>query len=168
MSTDDTTTIGAYTAFWRAGSPFSQWHPSRFEVDGHRFGYAEQYMMYAKATLFGDSDTAAAILASRSPREQKALGREVAPFDEDTWVARREDIVYRGNHAKFTQNRHLRDALLATAGTTLVEASPLDRIWGVGLAPDDPRLADPESWQGLNLLGAVLTRLRDDLLAAAG
>lgn len=155
-----------FTFFWRSGSPFSQWHASEFEVEGKRFGCAEQYMMYGKAVLFGDAETGARILEASTPKQHKALGRQVRGFDGARWERERERIVYEGNHAKFTQNEELRRALLATRGTELVEASPLDRIWGVGLGEADPRIQDPATWRGLNLLGKVLTRLREDLLAA--
>lgn len=153
-----------FTFFWQDQSPFSQWHPAEFTVGGKRFVCAEQYMMYGKAVLFGDEAVAASILASAAPRAHKALGRQVRGFEEQRWRQERERIVYEGNHAKFTQNAHLLQALLATAGTELVEASPTDVIWGVGLTEDDPRIQDPAQWRGQNLLGKVLTRLREDLL----
>jgi ribA/ribD-fused uncharacterized protein len=154
-----------FTFFWQQESPFSQWHPVEFVVKGQRFVCAEQYMMYGKAMLFGDQEVAGRILASASPKTHKALGRKVSGFDEKLWVRERERIVYEGNHAKFTQNAELLQKLLATAGTELVEASPTDRIWGVGLSEEDPRIQDPSQWRGQNLLGKVLTRLREDLLA---
>jgi len=157
-----------FTFFWQSESPFSQWHPSEFVVKGKRFACAEQYMMYGKAELFGDMAVAQRILASKSPRTQKALGRKVNGFDEGLWRRERERIVYEGNHAKFTQNEELLKALLATAGTELVEASPTDRIWGVGLSEEDPRILNPAQWRGENLLGKVLTRLREELLARGG
>ena len=155
-----------FTFFWQSESPFSQWHPSEFVVKGKRFVCAEQYMMYGKAVLFGDMEVARRILASKSPKTQKALGRKVQGFNERLWQRERERIVYEGNHARFTQNAELLAALLATAGTELVEASPMDRIWGVGLSAEDPRIQDPATWRGQNLLGKVLTRLREELLAA--
>jgi ribA/ribD-fused uncharacterized protein len=134
-------------------------------VGGRRFVCTEQYMMHGKAVLFGDTEVAERILAATAPKTHKALGRKVRGFDEQVWKRERERIVYEGNHAKFTQNARLLELLLATAGTELVEASPLDRIWGVGLSAEDPRIQDPSQWRGLNLLGKVLTRLRDELLA---
>lgn len=154
-----------FTFFWREDSPFSQWHPTLFEVEGVRYTCAEQYMMAGKARLFGDTRVLEQVLRAATPKQHKALGRKVSPFDAGLWERERERIVYEGNHAKFTQHRDLLDALLATAGTELVEASPLDRIWGVGLGVEDPRIQDPTRWRGLNLLGKVLTRLREDLLA---
>lgn len=154
----------AFTLFWGAESPFSQWHPARFVVDEVSFSCAEQYMMHAKALLFGDEASAEQILAAASPAEQKRLGRRVSGFREEPWNAERESIVYRGNHARFTQAPPLLEALLATAGTRLAEASPTDLVWGIGFRAEDPRAADPARWRGQNLLGNVLTRLRDDLL----
>ncbi len=154
-----------YTFFFTEASPFSQWYRCRFEVDGQTFGCAEQYMMLGKARLFGDDEVAAQILAADHPRQHKALGRKVRGFDDAVWRASREAIVMAGRRAKFTQDDDLRAALLATAGTTLVEASPYDRIWGIGLAASDPRAQDPARWRGQNLLGQILTRLRDELLA---
>jgi len=155
-----------FTFFFTEASPFSQWYRCSFTVEGRPFGCAEQFMMHGKALLFGDATTAAKILAADHPREHKALGRKVKPFDDATWRREREAIVLAGNRAKFTQNPALRELLLATAGTTLVEASPYDRVWGIGLAESDPRAKDPAQWRGQNLLGKVLTRLRDELLAA--
>jgi ribA/ribD-fused uncharacterized protein len=158
--------MAEYTFFYTQASPFSQWYRCRFEVGGNVFSCAEQYMMHGKALLFGDTAIAAQILATTQPREHKALGRKVAGFDDATWKREREAIVLAGNRAKFTQNADLRELLLATRGTTLVEASPRDRIWGIGLAASDPRARDPGQWRGQNLLGKVLTALRDELLAA--
>ena len=155
--------MAEYCFFWRSESPFSQWHPSEFEVNGVSYVTAEQYMMHHKALLFGDDEVAAKILATDSPKAQKALGRKVRNFDNATWVSNRERIVYEGSRAKFTQSAALRKALLATGDAELVEASPLDKIWGIGLAAEDPRARDPTQWQGLNLLGKVLTRLKLEL-----
>jgi ribA/ribD-fused uncharacterized protein len=151
-----------FTLFWNG--PFSQWHPSRFVVGGVTFSHAEQFMMYAKAMLFGDREAADRILKAKTPREQKALGRQVKGFDESVWILFREGIVFDGSYAKYSQNAELRDVLLATRGTTLVEASPTDRVWGIGLPEDDPRARDRTQWRGLNLLGEALTRVREVLL----
>jgi hypothetical protein len=148
-----------FTFFW--SGPFSQWHPCVFVVEGITFNCAEQFMMYSKAVLFGDMEAAESILASASPRDQKALGRTVAGFDDTRWKLFREGVVYTGSYAKFSQNDELKTLLLETAGTTLVEASPKDRIWGIGLGEEDPRARDRTQWQGLNLLGEILTRVRE-------
>jgi ribA/ribD-fused uncharacterized protein len=161
------TTQQKFTFFFTEASPFSQWYPCRFEGDGRVFGCMEQYMMLGKALLFGDAETGEKIMAATHPRQHKALGRAVKPFDDKVWRRERENIVLAGNRLKFTQNADLKALLLETAGTTLVEASPYDRIWGIGLAAKDPRAQDPATWRGQNLLGHILTRLRDELLAAA-
>ncbi|NVB77229.1 MAG: NADAR family protein [Kofleriaceae bacterium] len=155
-----------FTFFFTEASPFSQWYRCRFEVDGVTFNCAEQFMMHGKAKLFGDDEIAEQILVADHPREHKALGRKVSNFDDKTWRAERLRIVKDGNRAKFTQNDELLALLLETKGTTLVEASPYDKIWGIGLAEKDPRAQDPKQWKGQNLLGIVLTELRDELLAA--
>ena len=152
----------AYTFFY-GKSPFSQWHPSKFTIEGREFTCAEQYMMFAKAEAFVDQATAEAIMTTDVPWQHKRLGRQVKNFNEDVWKAIRERVVMKGSRAKFTQNLDLCDALLATAGTMLVEASSYDQIWGIGLGMDDPKKEDPNNWRGLNLLGKILTELREDL-----
>ena len=154
------------TFFFTEASPLSQWYRCSFTSGGHTFGCAEQYMMHGKAVLFGDAEVAAEILAADHPRKHKALGRKVRGFDDAVWKREREAIVLAGNRAKFTQDPTLHEQLLATRGTTLVEASPYDRIWGIGLSATDPRAQDPGQWRGQNLLGRILTALRDELLAA--
>ncbi len=151
-----------YHFFWRSGSPFSQFHSSHFDLDGVHFVCAEQAMMYGKAILFEDHETAKKILNASSPMKMKALGRQVRHFKDKTCKKHRYDIVYRNNHAKFTQNPHLLEALLATDGT-LVEASPSDSIWGIGLHKDAAKRVPAKHWPGLNLLGQILTNLRDEL-----
>lgn len=122
-------------------------------------------MMYAKAMTFIDIDTAKAIMEETNPRKiNKALGRQVNRFNEDTWLFYRYRIVYLANKFKFTQNDDLKEALFATQGTTLVEASPYDNIWGIGLIQNDPKAQQRATWAGKNLLGEVLTELRKDLM----
>lgn len=153
-----------FTFFWETRSPFSQWHPSDFTVEGVEFNCAEQYMMYQKAQLFKDEQIARQILLTKKPRDQKALGRKVRNFDTTVWNNHCKQIVYDANYAKFTQNEALKEALFATVGTTLVEASPYDKIWGIGLTADHPDAQDKSKWQGTNWLGEVLNQLRDNLL----
>ena len=151
-----------FTFFYR--HRLSQWHRAPFVIGGVTFNYAEQYMMYAKAVLFGDRDAAAGILAAETPQDHQAIGRQVRGFNEADWVLFREGIVFTGNYARFSQNSDQRELLFATRGTTLVEASPDDRVWGIGLAADDPRALNRSQWLGLNLLGDALTRVREALL----
>ncbi|KDR37971.1 NADAR family protein [Caballeronia glathei] len=155
--------VGNVTLFFGADDALSNWHPCRFSYHGVDFSTVEQFMMFAKAKLFADEDAAAAILATRHPKGQKALGRKVVGFDLARWESKRESIVYVGCREKFVQNPGIRSLLLATAPTELVEASPYDLIWGVGLGERDVRITDKTQWRGLNLLGKTLMKVRDNL-----
>lgn len=145
-------------------SCLSQWWECEFTVDGITYASAEHWMMARKARLFGDGETFARVVAAGSPAEAKSLGRDVRDFRDQTWVERRFEIVSEGNYQKFRQNPPLRDYLLGTGRLVLVEASPVDRIWGIGLAADDERARHPAQWQGLNLLGFALMHARSRLL----
>jgi ribA/ribD-fused uncharacterized protein len=158
----DVTVTDEFVYFWN-GWP-SQWHRCRFAVDGVEYNCAEQFMMAEKAALFGDSEVLRQILASTNPREQKALGRVVRGFDPAVWDRHCREVVYRGNLAKFGQNAGLRKLLLETGSKRIVEASPTDAIWGIGLAADDPRALDPAQWRGTNWLGGALVRVRETLI----
>ncbi len=152
--------------FWREHGPagcLSQWHASPFTVDGVRYATAEHYMMAEKARLFGDERAVAAITDAPHPGRAKDLGRRVAAFDEAVWREHRLGIVVRGNLAKFAQHDDLRAYLLGTRDRILAEASPLDRIWGIGLTAGDPRAERPDAWRGENLLGRALMAVRASL-----
>ena len=149
-----------------SGSCLSQWWASPFEVDGVRYATAEHWMMAAKARLFGDEEAVDRIVAAPRPDYAKRLGRKVRGFDQRRWDEHRFDLVVAGNRAKFSQHPDLQDFLLSTGERVLVEASPVDRIWGIGLAADDDRITDPHSWRGLNLLGFALMTVRDELAEA--
>lgn len=138
----------------------SQWYEARFVVAGDEYRTAEHFMMVGKARLFGDHAMAARILAAPHPGEAKQLGRAVAGFDDALWEQRRSEIVVAGNLAKFGQHAPLREFLLRTGDRILVEASPVDRIWGIGLAAADPDAERPERWRGENLLGFALMQVR--------
>ena len=153
-----------FTFFWRTESPFSQWHPAEFNIDGIKFYCTEQYMMYKKAKFFNDEEIAQRILATKSPSEHKRLGRKVRNFNGDKWNNICKNIVYEGNYAKFTQNPNLKAKLIETNGTTLVEASPVDIIWGIGLSEEDPRRFNRINWRGKNWLGEILTQVRVDII----
>ena len=157
-----------FTFFWNG--PFSQWHESDFELDGVEYGCAEQLMMAEKVRLFEDEETLEMIMDTDDPQQQKKLGRLIDGFDLKVWQAEDDNymprcwnIVWRGNMAKFSQNPGLLEQLLATKGTVLVEASPYDRLWGIGLAEGDPGSLCRETWQGRNWLGEVLTNVREQL-----
>lgn len=140
--------------------PLSQWHPSRFEVDGVTYNCAEQFMMYRKAILFGDAAMAARILRAAKARDQKQMGANVVGFVEESWHRHRIEIVTTGNLAKFSQNQGLNKRLQQTGDAILAEANPRDAIWGIALAADDPCAQDPAQWQGQNLLGRILMDIR--------
>lgn len=142
---------------------FSQWHATTFTLEDETFATAEQWMMFAKARLFGDENVARAILQTSDPANQKRLGQTVSGFEQGRWNQWKIDIVYRGNLAKFSQNTGAARQLRATAPAMLVEANPRDWIWGVGLQLDDPAVHDPGQWKGTNILGRVLTAVRDTL-----
>jgi ribA/ribD-fused uncharacterized protein len=141
----------------------SQWWPAPFQVDGRAYATAEHWMMWRKARLFGDEEAADRILAAGHPDRAKALGRRVRGFDEAVWQAHRFAIVEEGSVAKFRSDPALTAYLLATGDRVLVEASPVDRVWGIGLAATDAGATDPRAWQGLNLLGFALMAARDTL-----
>lgn len=147
--------------FW-AGWP-SQWTPAKFTVDGIEYNCCEQFLMAAKARLFNDIETLSAIMASTEPREHKALGRQVRDYDDEKWVQVRENVAVRGNLARFEQNQSDKQLLLATGNKMLVEASPIDVTWGIGLAPNDPLALDVSNWRGQNLLGKALMFVRNKL-----
>jgi ribA/ribD-fused uncharacterized protein len=158
-----------YLFFWGntsyPGAPLgkeclSQWYAAPFTINGLLYRTAEHWMMAEKARLFGDEATRAAILAATHPNEAKLLGREVQPYDENQWLQHRFGIVVAGNLAKFSQYPALALFLQQTGSRVLVEASPVDSIWGIGLAPDDPRAASPLTWAGQNLLGFALMEVR--------
>ncbi|MBC6699985.1 NADAR family protein [Hymenobacter puniceus] len=139
---------------------FSQWYPAPFKVAGDAYATAEHYMMAEKARLFQDEAIRQAILAVSHPDQAKRLGRTIQDFDEARWNAARFSIVVEGNVAKFSQHSALRAFLLGTGARVLVEASPVDPVWGIGLAQDHPQAANPAEWRGLNLLGFALMEVR--------
>ena len=143
----------------------SQWYPAPFTVADVVYPTMEHFMMASKARLFGDEETAAKILKAPNPGSAKRFGREVRGFHDATWNEQRIDIIIEGGLAKFSQHPRLRDFLLSTGDRVLVEASPSDRIWGIGLAADDALAATPETWNGLNLLGFSLMQVRSRLVA---
>lgn len=157
---------GNVITFYQPNDPygcFCQWYSCPFTVEGITYQTAEQYMMARKAALFEDYDILKQIMHTKDPAACKKLGRQVHHFDADKWSECREDIVYHANLAKFSQNRDLRYVLLGTGGATLAEASPTDRIWGIGLAADDPRVQKRSEWKGNNLLGKALMNVRHEL-----
>lgn len=122
-------------------------------------------MMAEKAKLFGDLYVLSEIMRATDPAEQKMWGRRVKNFDKTKWEAIAREVVFKANMAKFTQYPELHKLLLDTGDKTIVEASPEDTIWGIGLRASDPRAKDPSRWRGTNWLGEALMRVRAELQA---
>lgn len=142
---------------------FSQWWLSAFKVDKVTYKTAEHWMMAKKAELFQDDEILEKILDADTPAEAKKLGREVKNYDDKVWLANRYEIVKQGNYHKFSQNRELKTFLLNTKDRVIVEASPVDPIWGIGMSSDDKDVLNVAKWKGLNLLGFALMEVRDEL-----
>ncbi|MBW8688197.1 NADAR family protein [Chitinophaga rhizophila] len=160
-----------FTFFWgHKGQPgdvtkscFSQWWPAAFTADNHTYITAEHWMMAGKARLFADTAIEQEILQAPSPAIAKQLGRKVKNFDPVKWDAEKFNIVVEGNLLKFSQHPKLKEFLISTGDTILVEASPLDRIWGIGMGAAHEHAANPLLWKGQNLLGYALMEVRDQL-----
>ncbi|MFB8178719.1 NADAR family protein [Streptomyces sp. NPDC055966] len=144
-------------------SCLSQWWPSPFVVDGVEYATAEHWMMAGKARLFEDEEAERKVLAAGHPSRAKKAGRLVRGFDEEIWERERFRIVVEGSVHKFASDDALRAFLLGTGDRVLVEASPVDRVWGIGLAATDEAAMDPQRWKGPNLLGFALMAARERL-----
>lgn len=144
-------------------SCFSQWWVAAFIVDGIEYQTAEHWMMANKALLFNDKESFDLILQSNTPAEAKKLGRAVRNFDQLIWEANAYKLVVDGNYHKFSQHNNLKNFLLQTGNVIIVEASPVDNIWGIGLPPDNKLVNNPLKWKGTNLLGFALMEVRDKL-----
>lgn len=144
-------------------SCLSQWWKSDFRIDTDEYCCMEQYMMAEKARLFGDEENLEKIMASADPKTIKSLGRKVRNFDADVWDRYKYSIVLNGNYQKFIQNPKLLNYLFSTGEQVLVEASPLDTVWGIGMSRTTPGVEDPGNWNGQNLLGFALTEVREEL-----
>lgn len=177
-----------FTFFWGTNSPFSQSYKSifkattcliegisaneikrmdllmnRFPFDFQEYSSTGQFMMYHKAIIFLDFDNAKKIMSTNNVIAIKNLGRKIKNYNAEIWTYYRSRILYEGNKAKFDQNEDLKVALIATKGTTLVEAAPNDKIWGIGLTEDNPKSRSRETWNGKNLLGEILTQIRVEI-----
>ncbi|WP_281636899.1 NADAR family protein [Flavobacterium marginilacus] len=142
---------------------FSQWWISPFVAEGITYKTAEHWMMAKKAELFNDQEILEKIIQANSPAEAKKLGREVRNYVDSLWLENRYEIVKQGNFHKFSQNKDLKEFLINTKERILVEASPVDSIWGIGMATDHKDINNPEKWIGLNLLGFALMEVRYEL-----
>ena len=147
-----------YIFFW--DGIFSNWHESNFSFNNINYNCVEQYMMHQKAIFFNDIETSDKILKELYPRKQKQLGREVKNFNNDDWNVVKYEIVKNGIREKFNQNSELKNYLISFKNHIIVEASPEDRIWGIGFSEDDA-LQNIDKW-GENLLGKILTELASE------
>lgn len=159
-----------YTFFWGHTtnssyvneSCFSQWYPSPFITDGLTFPTAEHYMMWYKAFAFDDQESVRQILESSDPSTAKKLGRSVTNFKESTWNAIKYLVVVKGTRDKFNHHPAMKEFLMATGDAVLVEASPYDKVWGIGMREEDEGVDNPRNWKGANLLGYALMKVRDE------
>ncbi|KDQ49468.1 hypothetical protein JAAARDRAFT_42890 [Jaapia argillacea MUCL 33604] len=179
-----------YVFFWKPNEVHgwaSQWYRSPFTVaipcgppddsgnrtnEEHTFQTAEHWMMAQKALLFSDYDTLHTILSITSTDHSslarvKSLGRQVTPFDDKVWNEKRLGIVIEGNLWKFRGDGELRGKLEGTGERELVEASPRDRIWGIGFGEKNAIGRGRAAW-GLNLLGKALMEVRRTLREEEG
>lgn len=150
-----------FVFFWQG--VFSQWYPSTFIIEGVKYNRAEQFMMAMKATTFQDDFCLRKILESDNPSEQKKYGRMVRNYNDEQWTKVRYNFVVQGNYAKFSQNQDLKKILLDTGNKILVEASPYDKIWGIGMDGKNPDRFNMSKWKGQNLLGKALMEVRERL-----
>lgn len=139
----------------------SNFYPCKFEFNGKTFNFSEQCFMYQKAILFNDFEIAKQVLNETDVRKIKALGRKVKGFNNNLWDKHKEDFMYNACYAKFSQDNKLKDFLLNTGNSEIVEASPVDNIWGIGFS-SDKAMENVDKW-GQNLLGKVLMEVREEL-----
>ena len=145
------------------GSCYSQWAMRDIKIDDQIFNCNEQFMMYKKAELFGDDYAIEQIMKNSNPAVQKSWGRRVKNFDRDKWEQIARNVVYKANYAKFAQHKDLKQELLESGDKIIVEASPTDCIWGVGLRATDSKILDSKNWRGTNWLGEAIMQVRDYL-----
>ena len=148
-----------YSLFW--GGPYSQWEKSDIEFANVNFTSAEQMMMYSKAILFENVALAKTIMKEDNPRVLKKYGRDVKGFDVARWNTVCNEIVYAATYCKFMQNVDFFDHMMKDEADVIVEASPYDKIWGIGLGENDPRALIREEWLGENRLGQIITDVRE-------
>lgn len=148
-----------FVFFWRG--KLSQWAKHKLSIDGIEYSCCEQYMMHQKALVFGDIEIAQKILETTSPREQKDLGRQIKGFNQEIWDSHKYGVVFKGNYNKYKQNEEFKSLLFSFPDDSIfVEASPIDKIWGIGRSVEDLESLDPSLWMGINLLGNVITTVR--------
>jgi len=155
-----------FTYFWLGDSPFSQHFKCELVIDGRLYNFTEQWMMQQKSIVFGELELAEKIMKMEDPKAMKraAQKRGIPNFNQSIWERHLYRIVHKGNMHKFAQNLELN----GTVGTTLVEASPYDRVWGCGCREHEPAAQQRETWRGSNWLGEILTEVRDEFMAEHG
>lgn len=158
MKTTDT-----HVYFWNG--IYSNWYPCKIydEFSKLNFENTEQAFMWYKANLFKDDEVKKQIELTGNPKLVKQLGRQIKNYDDVIWNEARFGWMLAVNLMKFSQHQYLRQALIETGTRTMVEASPLDKVWGVGLDENNPLILDERNWQGQNLLGKVLMRVRESI-----
>jgi ribA/ribD-fused uncharacterized protein len=147
-----------FVLFW--AGPFSQWYKRDMVIEGITYNCCEQYMMAEKARTFHDEEMEQAIMMANSPSKQKAMGRNVRNYIDSEWQSKSRKAVFTANMAKFSQHADLLEMLSETGSKTIVEASPVDTIWGIGLAEGDSRCYFPDQWKGKNWLGIEIMNVR--------
>lgn len=150
--------------FWVTADYMSNWHHSVFKADNWVWDNSEQYFMYLKCSCFEDEEGMEKCKKTPDPKKVKAIGRTIFEYDDDVWALLRDEAMFMANKPKYEQNPLLAKKLIETDGYRLVEASPVDKVWGIGLAEDDPRALKPDQWRGGNGLGLCLERVREYLI----
>ena len=149
--------------FFSYKSPLSNYHAAKFSIDNIEYHHVEQYMMAKKALLFNDHDACEEIMSYFKPLDCKRAGRKIKNFDPSIWEKNKRTIVKNACLAKFKQNAHCLKELKATGRKLLAEASPYDKIWGIGLEKNHQDVQTPSKWKGTNLLGTILMEVREEL-----
>jgi ribA/ribD-fused uncharacterized protein len=157
-------TTNTHVYFW--GSYLSNFwltkiqSPEGCALPNFTFNCSEQLFMMEKALFFNDYEAAFFMAACENGGSVKAIGRKVLNFDEKAWYDVSYEKMLMACKAKFAQNAVLAEQLKATGERIIVEASPTDLIWGVGLHEDDPLILNERNWRGENRLGRVLMEVR--------
>lgn len=154
-----------FVFFYGNKDNFSNFYKTNFTVEGVTFCCGEQFVMYSKAMLFKDYDIAEKIMSETAPAKMKALGRKVKNFDDEVWADNRENMTYIGLLAKYKQNQDLMAELLSTGNREIVEASPRDKVWGIGMGVGNTEIEDKDKWKGQNILGKILMKVRDHIVS---
>lgn len=141
---------------------FSNWANSPFTAYNIKFKNSEQFMMWKKAKIMEDEESADLISKTTSPYKVKQLGRKVRNFDQKLWDRKKIEVMVEALTFKFNNSARI-DLLLSTGDAIIAEASPYDKIWGIGLDASDPNSKDQEKWKGQNLLGKCLMTVRENL-----